>query len=160
MNKTKLYSRLVSAYEDKSLGLSENGLTFKFIANATFPQFIDIVLKQGKFGGINEHWRPFTTHCNMCRIKYTVIGRVENFDEYLGYIMEKTNLAGRLPNDSSKYLVHTTGIGLSPSKKQSDKMAKVKRYFSTLSDDQILGLHSMYKHDFEMFGYDEHEYLK
>ena len=66
------------------MGLSENGEVFKFVANRTFPNFIDLVLsKSNNVYGTNEHWMPFYMYCNFCRIDYDMIGRMEHFEEYI-----------------------------------------------------------------------------
>ena len=48
-NKYFINCRLVSAYEDKALGLSDYGEVFGFVANLTFPKFIDKVLNQNPY---------------------------------------------------------------------------------------------------------------
>ena len=37
--------------------------------------------------------KPFNDHCNFCGIKYDVVGRVEEFNEYLDYILHESKLS-------------------------------------------------------------------
>ena len=150
--------RLVSCYEDKALGLSENGEIFGFLANKSFPQFIDFVCHHG-----NEHWDPFYRHCNFCEINYDMIGRMENFNDDLMYIAQKNNFAYLLSNENYKYHLHRSGR---PTSSAPDKVisnpnyaGKVKQYFSQLSDIQLEKLFVMYKLDFEIFQYDKYKYV-
>ena len=156
-----VFYRLVSAYEDKVLGLSKSKEVFNYLANRTFPEFIDFVIQQGKKGyGINEHWKAAYMHCNFCQIDYNVVGRIEKFEEYLGYIVENTNLSTRI-SGSNFSTMHSSGIHtISPTEYELDKKLKVKKYFSSLSKKQMTDLHDIYKIDFELFDYDFEEYLK
>ena len=79
----------MSAYEDKALGLSENGEVFGGIKNKTFPEFIDHILREWKFHSCNEHWRPYYMHCDYCDINYTMIGRMEDMENDLKYLAHK-----------------------------------------------------------------------
>ena len=46
-----------------------------------------IVLGQAKrkqdlnYLGIDVHWRPFNSHCFFCNVNYTVISKMETYDE-------------------------------------------------------------------------------
>ena len=161
-NKYFINCRLVSAYEDKALGLSDYGEVFDFVANLTFPKFVDKVLNQNPYivhpTEDHEHWRPFYVHCNFCRIHYDVVGRMEYFEGYLKHILERTNTTDRLPESNmSRYHMHPSGHQSSSSGDAIKK--KIKGHFSSLSKTQLAKLHDMYKIDFEMFGYDSNEYL-
>ena len=158
-----VFYRLVSAYEDKILGLSKNREVITYLANRTFPEFIDHVILKGKTGhGINEHWKPAYMHCNFCQIDYNVVGRIEKFEEYLGYIVENTNLSTRISESNfSTMHIHSSGIHtISPTEYEWNKKLKVKKYFSSLSKQQMTDLHDIYKIDFELFDYDFEEYFR
>ena len=149
------HCRIVSAYEDKALGLSENGEVFKNIANFTFSQFVDKIIEDGERGyGINEHWIPYYRHCNFCRIKYDVVGRTENFEEYLDFIMKRANLSNLILPSTSGVRLHPSGIQMSAKPESFKKRDKTSSYFSLLTDSQRNKLYQMYKIDFEIFGYD------
>ena len=86
----KLAFRLVSSYEDKILGLSENGEMFGGLYIKTFPQFVNYILNEWKTrNNTNEHWSPYYMHCDYCEIKYDIIGRTESFEDDLAYIAYK-----------------------------------------------------------------------
>ena len=158
-----VFYRLVSSYEDKILGLSKNREVIKYLANRTFPEFIDYVISQGKKGhGINEHWKPAYMHCNFCQIDYNVVGRIEKFEEYLRYIVENTHLSTRISGSNFSTLhIHSSGIHtISPTEYEWNKKLKVKKYFSSLSKQQITDLHDIYNIDFELFDYDFEEYIR
>lgn len=158
-----LFYRIVSAYEDKALGLSENGEVFGGIRNKTFPKFINAVLQEWTSHSCNEHWRPYYAHCDYCDIKYDMIGRLETMEADLKYLAYMNNITFLLTNESSSYHVHPSGgHRYAPSKKLSDaeKDKKVIDYFSQLSATQLDNLYDMYRLDFEMFGYSVHPFVK
>ena len=109
---------------------------------------------------VNEHWAPFNMHCNFCQIDYSLVGRMERFEEYLSFIVDKENPTNRIPKDVSNFHLHPSGIQTVSSKHYVSRYNKVSDYFSTLSEAQLFKLSKMYKIDFEMFGYDENEYLQ
>ena len=118
------------------------------------------MIAQGDSGiEIDEHWKPFHAHCNFCGIDYDVIGRMEEFDIYLRYILHERNLSHLIPKDIDTYHVHPSGERTVTSIGAMDKKNKIRKYFSALSDNQITKLYKLYKLDFEIFGYDENEYL-
>ena len=118
------------------------------------------MISQGNSGyGIDEHWKPFNDHCNFCGIKYDVVGRVEEFNEYLNYILHESKLSHRIPDDISAYHLHPSGQHTVSAGRHVGQKTKVTEYFSTLSDNQIMELYKMYKFDFIIFGYDPNEYL-
>ena len=98
---SKIFCRLVSAYEDKVLNNNSNDGQLKKFSN-NFPAFVDYILKQYKRSscyhkhntpcGINVHWRPYNARCLYCDISYDVIGRMETFDEDFKYILARKNL--------------------------------------------------------------------
>ena len=90
-------NRLVSAYEDKVLGLSENGEIFKGVKNKTFSQFVDHILREWKSHTCNEHWQPQYMHCNYCDIDYDIIGRVETLDSITLGLLRHLRLITLLP---------------------------------------------------------------
>ena len=160
---------MVSAYEDKALGLSENGEIFSSLKEKTFPKFVDHILKDSK-SPQSEHWRPQYIHCDYCDIHYDIIGRMETFQEDLQYIAFMNNFTSKLPSNEEKLHVHPSG-GKRYSKKQKhlqdgrsnqtiSKTEKVIRYFSMLNSTQLNRLYRMYQIDFELFNYSVYPYVK
>ena len=143
------------------MGLSENGEVFKYIANITFSKFVDKVISQGEsYYGLNEHWAPSHLHCNFCQINYDVIGRIEEFENYLSYILEVTKLRHQIPKGISNYHLHPSGMHTVSSTEQENRADKISKYFATLSDIQIMKLYKIYEIDFELFGYDKNEFSR
>ena len=161
--------RIVSAYEDKVLGRSENGEIFGGLQNKTFPQFIDHILKEWRGHQCNEHWQPQYMHCDFCEINYDIIGRVESLEDDLNYIAHMNNFTTLLPEDKNKFHVHPSGgerfspapdLSKSDLMKRRKKTEKVKHYFKLLNSSQLNGLYNMYQIDFEIFGYTEKPYVQ
>ena len=161
-------NRLVSAYEDKVLGLSENGEIFGGFKNKTFSQFVDHILKEWKSHTCNEHWQPQYMHCNYCDIDYDIIGRVETLEDDLKYIAHLNNFTSSLPTEKEKLHVHPSGgKRFSPTPNEWKNQTKFKdikdnktmQYFSVLSPKQLKELYTMYQLDFEIFGYSIHPYV-
>ena len=159
-----IHSRLVSTYEDKVLGLSQNGEQWKSFKNCTFSVFIQRILSQWKrHRTANEHWRPYYQHCDYCDIKYDFIGRVEHFNSDFSYVAQMTNIS--LHNLPTKELrVHPSGsdkrYSIPEKISNKDKNKKVIDYFAQLSARQLVALYNMYKIDFEMFGYNLQPYVQ
>ena len=162
------FYRLVSAYEDKVLGLSENGEIFGVVKNKTFPEFVDHVLKEWKHHSCNEHWEPQYMHCDYCDIRYDIIGRVENLERDLEYIASVNNFTSDLHSLKDDLHMHPSGTKRfeRPRKKVvktntvKGKMEKTIRYFTLLNSTQVGNLYRMYEIDFEIFGYSTEPYHK
>ena len=158
--------RLVSSYEDRALGLTENGEILGAVKNKTFPEFVDHVLKECKNRACNEHWEPQYMHCNYCDIRYDMIGRVENLESDLEYIAMVKNFSSDLHSLKDDLHVHPSGIkrfekpteGFTKNNGIKEKIGKTKRYFMQLDTNQVKAIHHMYKIDFEMFGYSTDPY--
>ena len=55
-----------------------------------FDQFVEFVLELGKTGNLNDpHLNFFWRKCDMCKMPYDVIGKVETMEEDLNYIFSK-----------------------------------------------------------------------
>ena len=153
----------MSAYEDKALGLSENGEVFEIIRNKTFPEFINTVLHGWTSHSCNEHWRPYYLHCDYCDIKYDMVGRLESMETDLAYFTNKSHITFLLTNENSSSHVHPSGGHRyyppnEISEQKKDK--KVINYFSQLNVTQLNNLYDMYRIDFEMFGYSIQPFVK
>jgi len=161
--------RIVSAYEDKVLGRSENGEIFGGLGNKTFPQFVDYILTEWTYPQCNEHWQPQYMHCDFCEINYDIIGRVESLEDDLNYVAYMNNFTTLLPKDKNKFHVNPSGgerFSPAPDNSKTDLMKNrnktetVIRYFKLLNLSQLNGLYNMYQIDFEIFGYTEKPYVQ
>ena len=160
------FLRLISAYEDKVLGMWDGHPKSKF-DQETFAEFIDnqvlpmwdtVMAKNCEDkapGSLNFHWRPFFTRCGFCQVPYDVIGRLEHLALDLKYVMHKRpEFARDLPENMTNIRLHST------SKENSlfveDNFAdenKLNSHMKTLSGTQIGSLVKLFQPDFEMFGY-------
>ena len=137
------FERLVSAYNDK--------IDSK---HSSFPRFVETLIENfNKTNTIqNNHWKPFIQRCNHCLTNYTIVGRMETFQQDVQYIILKNKLEKFLPLNTSLQFVP-----LNSSKKDTKKETIEK--FSQLNDEQIRKLYAIYKLDFELFDYDIDVYL-
>ena len=158
------FERLVSAYNDRVIQkniLFEHGYTTWYNNNHSFPSFVNLVLSEYKKSecsifydsdclGINIHWKPFTSECSYCNIKYDVIGRMETFNEDVKYIFKKSGLSSILSLNLFNKFINSSKL---------KTKVMTKKYFSQLTENQINELYDMYRMDFEMFGYDPKPYF-
>ena len=92
-----------------------------------------------------------------------MIGRVEHFKEDLKYLADGNNFTSLLSNEAYKLHLHPSGskrFTRPQANQTSNKEQKIINYLSLLSSTQLGELYSMYKIDFEMFGYTEYPYVK
>jgi hypothetical protein len=93
---------------------------------------------------LNPHWRPMTVQCRPCHISYDYYSWIETMEEDAEYLLAKFNAPPELhliwENQSPKTMVESPG-------------ARLKHYLSQLSDHQLNQLISIYKQDYEIFGY-------
>ena len=167
------FERIVSAYKDKFMrrGKVASRVVQKYNIenNATFPEFIDLVLQQhlerkrcilsrtNKYCDhyIDIHWMPFNHRCLFCDIPYNVIGKAESFNDDVKYVILKQNLEKFIP-------LNTTVLRLNgkDDKKQEGAKMETLKYFSLLSKLQIDKLYEFYRLDFELFDYDGASYTR
>lgn len=89
------YSRLWSAYLDKFYlpdFWSKLGPLFRqeqrshCINNISFNEFLIYIVKHSKH--LDLHWAPISQICDICQVKYDVIGKMETFIEDSRYILK------------------------------------------------------------------------
>ena len=83
---------------------------------------------------LNSHWNPFYFNCDYCKVKYTAIGKLENWAEDLKYINKLGNL--KLPKKTYKTVQH---------QRKSCKFCTLDSYFQNISSDKIFQSHIMTK---------------
>lgn len=113
----------------------------------TFEEFVRYLINTDLVYYADDHWMPYYLHCTPCLVDYDVIAKFETLDRDQKYIIEKRKLEKKI-KVSWKHL--TKG------KKTSDT---VKKYFATITKDQLLKLYQKYKVDFELFNYSIDDYL-
>ena len=156
------FERLISAYKEKILKPHDYvepnekyGVLFKKRNSLSFPEFIDLVLKDHHSGEtVNGHWDTYSKKCLHCTVPYDVIGQLETFNEDLKYIVLKLGLENILPiEDIEKWQENKSDY------KTRNKKKEILQYFSQLTKSKFEELWKIYRLDFEMFGYDASDYL-
>ena len=88
---------------------------------------------------LDKHWKPFISRCAYCDITYTLIARVETFQQDQQYI-------DQLAGIHLEYLeTHHSSAG------STGNLAR--QYFSQLDRQTVVQLYALYQVDLEMFGY-------
>ena len=138
------FERLVSAYTNKIN-----------TEKVSFSSFADTVINRFAQDRVDIHWRLFSSRCQHCYIPYTMIGRMETFDEDVQYIILKNRLEKELP--ISKALQFKSKNSSLRGKEENKSITM--QHFSQLKTQQIQKLYELYKMDFELFEYDIDAFL-
>ncbi|XP_006817749.2 carbohydrate sulfotransferase 9-like [Saccoglossus kowalevskii] len=155
------FTKLLSAYNDKLSGDSPKDVFLKKIvprvnaankmnytgAGFTFQEFVNYILETDPdlFDG---HWGLIKNHCNPCNVKFDFLGKFETLSEDVDGILRKINASEVA--DFSSYVPHRTN---------SSSIDTVTDHFSHLTEQQIEGLYAKYKIDFDLFDYDNDQFL-
>ncbi len=142
------YTRLLSAYLDKvvrgrpeakqivdeaqRLGLLKPDENLSFVV---FLRCIESMLSRGEF--LDKHWRPQRHQLHLDRIRYNLIGKVEQLQEDIAKVAAAL---GAPPADASRTFGHET--------RASEQMG---RQYDDESRELVARI---YKADFEAFDYD------
>lgn len=115
----------------------------------TFPEFVDFLLFEAKFGtNLDMHWTPITNFCTPCQVKFDVILKFETLEEDQRYLIEKAGL----------------GNVIKPEHKNSGKgkntNEQLMNQYAQLTKSQVRGLHEVFKYDFELFDYNPDTFIK
>jgi len=107
-------------------------------------EFIQYILNTSP-GSYDEHWRPASLYCSVCSktLEYNHILYFENIEK------EESYLAKSL---SAEELIHPRW----ENKNTDEKISKEEilgKYFSLLTDQDIMKLYRIYEDDFRHFGY-------
>lgn len=158
------FERLVSAYYDKMLPTSP-GFTYAFApmsrninkkyrhlrtiphnddttaGTATFEDFLNFIAhsKSKK----DPHWTEYNVSCSPCLHKYDVIMKMETLQDDVEYLVKKLNI--------NKYQRQ----GFFPVKHTKTDDSKMERTFRPMPKDLVSKIYEIYRHDFEMFGYEK-----
>ena len=108
----------------------------------TFWEFVKAVLDNGL---MDEHWKPIIDLCSACAhgMQFDFVIKFENLAEEERYMIERLEIA--------KIVIERW-----ENKNQAGNMTEEIRakYFSMLSEDEILQLYLFYQMDFQLFGYE------
>ena len=97
----------------------------------------------------DAHFEHYWKRCDLCRLNYDIIGKMDTFNSDSKYIMEKIRM-----NTTKAHIdeIHNVSSGES-----SEDLAK--KLFANLSKKLVKKLYELYKIDFEMFDYDYKQFL-
>jgi len=111
----------------------------------TFQEFIRFIVqeyKEERASRLNPHWKPATLLCNPCVMNYTFLGKMDTMLEDSAYLMQHIN--------------RESGMNLRlPTKRRYDAKSGslVHHFYANISREMLKDLYSVYKKDFEAFGY-------
>ena len=95
------------------------------------------------------HWAPASEWCDVCINKYDYIIKLENEPEELYFLLDKLNLL-----DQRSYFLSLNNN----STKSTSQYSEASEYVKLLTRDQRHFLNTFYKHDLQMFDYEELPY--
>jgi len=152
------FERLVSAYQDKVVDVSDTSYTMvrynlqRRYGKVSFYNFARQILHHSRHNcrsilscHMDVHWEPYTARCGYCSIQYSVIAQLETFQEDLHYI-------GRLAGVTFSQIVthHSSG----------NTTSLAREYFRQMDRHTVWKLYQLYQIDFELFGYSPDLYLE
>lgn len=160
------FERLISAYQDKILG--SKGLPVwnqirllisSQFGDFSFPSFVKWHLSNSKKknGDLcdrhssvvpcpsNPHWAPLHNRCDYCSVAYSVIAKLETFEDDLRYIGVLANVTFNNAVRENNAKENTSSIALD--------------YFKQLKNEEVIALYEFYEDDFLMFGYSYEEFI-
>ena len=117
----------------------------------TFWEFVQFLLNSNP-GDYNTHWRPISLMCSPCSVTFDAILKLDNFQQELKFFTQKHGWDTELSNNPAKDK-QNEGDRQNLSAKQ---IADI--YFETLDDQDVKKLYSIFKDDFELFGYEPHQF--
>ena len=114
--------------------------------NITFTEFVNFITSSLNDEAVNRldiHWRPITSRCNPCAVRYDIVIEHENMAEesqmLLDYLQTNKPTNRRLLIDSVSRL---------------STRDKCNKYFARLSPSLRQKLYELYRDDFLLFGYE------
>lgn len=124
------------------------GGEYKGWERKSFGSFVKIVLGQARrkqdveYLGIDAHWRPFNAHCFFCNVKYTVISKMETYDEDRNRFLKMVGIEEEI--EEERMHVHA-----------GDSIQDVtKLLFQEIPKKDREEIEKLYKFDLELFDYD------
>ena len=109
----------------------------KSFLEPTFWEFVQYVLKHPTQ---DDHWKPFSQLCSVCRVKYTHVLHFEMIEQEEMEFLGKMGLAEQFP---PLYMNRESG----------EKKNVTERYLKMLRKEDLKRLLLIYNQDIEIFGY-------
>lgn len=113
----------------------------------TFEEFVRYLINTDLVYYADDHWMPYYLHCTPCLVDYDVIAKFETLERDQRYIIQKRKLEKK---------IEVSWKHLTKGKKTAET---VKKYFATITKEQLLKLYEKYRIDFELFNYSIDDYL-
>lgn len=115
----------------------------------SFEHFIKYILSiADSNNGINRldgHWKPFSLICQVCQFKYNFIGKYETFKNDFQLFLNYFNISEWKSEKRRGASGYTTW--------------QYRQFYSSLSDQLICRLKSLYYYDFYLFNYHLQDYI-
>ena len=114
------------------------------MAPVTLEEFFRyLVAEKERVKRFNSHWLPVSmSTCSFCTANYQFIIKLENVGEELDYFLKKTVKKGKI-HEFPQFNMPSGSF------KRSEKL----QYLKEIPPELILQVVSIYKDDYEMFGY-------
>ena len=153
------FIRLVAVYNDRIMTnfnnwqkeiLKRQGRGKNSEEEIKFKDFVDFILNDG--AGDTEHLDTYYHHCDMCRLRYDLIGKFESFANDTKYILLKSGAHETLASSNAADDRQLSWFTKRPY--SSTNLETALPFFRELQKETILKLYLRYEMDFEMFGYD------
>ena len=138
------FERLVSRYLDAQKHDQDLGPFEKFITEEVLMRANSSKNKMA-LSEMEPHTRPFNSYCAFCNINYSVVSKMETFNEDKSRIME---ILGQ-ENEQEKRIRVSGGDGIQD---------WTKILFKNITENDKIALVDLYKYDFMMFHYDPYLY--
>ena len=123
-----------------------------FLGNITFAEFLQILVEEFNWNTknrMNEHWRPQYVLCHPCFIDYDFVGRFEHLNDDAKHVLAKLTASGGPGSNVTFQTSNTSGGNVTLSQQW-------RHFYANISHELMRTLIRIYKHDYELFGYDYH----
>lgn len=110
----------------------------------SFEHFVQYTLMHSVSGDV--HWKPYSSLCQVCELKYNFIAKYETIQDDLRMLMSRLNLTSSNWHFNRRFSTGRTKI-------------QYQSMYRNLSDRLICSLKATYHNDFELFDYHLDEYL-
>ncbi|KAF6217200.1 hypothetical protein GE061_001554 [Apolygus lucorum] len=115
----------------------------------TISEFVNYLMDSRKKGeALDMHWATMTEFCTPCQINFDIIIKFETLEEDQMYLIELVGVEDKIKPEWKN-----------PSKGRMTQEV-LHSYYSQLTVNQVLALYSIYKYDFDLFGYSIKKYLE
>ncbi|KAK3505799.1 hypothetical protein QTP70_004135 [Hemibagrus guttatus] len=113
----------------------------------SFNNFVQYILSllAGNDTEIDEHWRQTVHLCHPCAINYDFIGKMETIEEDAAHLL--------------RILRVDNIVDFKPWTRSKTEQNAIKTWFSNITIEWRRKLYDVYKADFKLFGYENHDTL-